>query len=180
MTDALSKIQSFVAYARSLKGDEKGEAQVFCDRLFQAFGHDGYKEAGATLEYRVKRKGKSTDRALPLDNLDQNIICDDALFYNWEPVDAIIGNPPYQSKNKMQKEFGIAYVQKMRSKYDAVPGWADYCVYWFRRAHDELKPNGRAGATNSSTSSRRRKNQRSISRRSRVIHPAQRQRMEPN
>jgi hypothetical protein len=34
--------------------DEKGEAQVFCDRLFQAFGHGGYKAAGATLEYRVK------------------------------------------------------------------------------------------------------------------------------
>ena len=41
-------------------GDEKGEAQVFCDRLFQAFGHGGYKEAGATLEYRVKGQGKST------------------------------------------------------------------------------------------------------------------------
>jgi hypothetical protein len=50
MTDTLSKIQGFVTYARSLEGDEKGEAQVFCDRLFQAFGHDGYKEAGATLE----------------------------------------------------------------------------------------------------------------------------------
>ncbi|MBW4548982.1 MAG: N-6 DNA methylase [Symplocastrum torsivum CPER-KK1] len=85
------------------------------------------------------------DRALPLDNLDKNIICDDALFCNWEPVDAIIGNPPYQSKNKMQQEFGEAYVRKVRSKYDAVPGRADYCVYWFRRAHDELKPSGRAG-----------------------------------
>ena len=43
------------------------------------------------------------DQALPLDNLDQNIIRDDALFCDWEPVDAIIGNPPYQSKNKAQK-----------------------------------------------------------------------------
>jgi hypothetical protein len=34
-------------YANLLKGDEKGEAQVFCDRLFQAFGHKGYKQAGA-------------------------------------------------------------------------------------------------------------------------------------
>jgi hypothetical protein len=30
-------------YSESLKGDEKGEAPVFCDRLFQAFGHGGYK-----------------------------------------------------------------------------------------------------------------------------------------
>ena len=51
-------IQQFVKYAQSLKGDEKGEAQVFCDRLFQAFGHAGYKEAGATLEERIERKGK--------------------------------------------------------------------------------------------------------------------------
>ena len=34
------------------------EAQVFCDRLFQAFGHNEYKKAGATLEFRVKSKEK--------------------------------------------------------------------------------------------------------------------------
>ena len=60
MTDTPSKIRSFIEYSRTLKGDEKGEAQVFCDRLFQAFNHEGYKEAGAELEYRVKVKGKST------------------------------------------------------------------------------------------------------------------------
>jgi hypothetical protein len=44
---------AFVAYARTCS-DEKGDAQVFCDRLFRAFGHAGYKEAGAILEDRVK------------------------------------------------------------------------------------------------------------------------------
>jgi hypothetical protein len=56
----LENLQDFVRYAQSLEGDEKGEAQVFCERLFQAFGHRGYKEAGATLEYRVREKGKRT------------------------------------------------------------------------------------------------------------------------
>ncbi|WP_254172769.1 type IIL restriction-modification enzyme MmeI [Planktothrix pseudagardhii] len=60
MTNTLTNINTFIDYARTLKGDEKGEAQVFCDRLFQAFGHQGYKEAGAELEYRVKAKGKTT------------------------------------------------------------------------------------------------------------------------
>jgi hypothetical protein len=60
MTDTPSKIRSFIEYSRTLKVDEKGEAQVFCDRLFQAFNHEGYKDAGAELEYRVKVKGKST------------------------------------------------------------------------------------------------------------------------
>ena len=36
-------------------GDEKGESQIFLDRLFQAFGQGGVKEAGATLEMRVAK-----------------------------------------------------------------------------------------------------------------------------
>ncbi len=55
--DQIERLQRFVQYAQKLRGDEKGEAQVFCDRLFQAFGHAGYKEAGATLEDRQQRKG---------------------------------------------------------------------------------------------------------------------------
>ena len=56
MSEIPNRIRKFVKYAQSLDGDEKGEAQVFCDRLFIGFGHDGYKEAGAQLEYRIKRK----------------------------------------------------------------------------------------------------------------------------
>ena len=56
MSEIVARLKSFVEYAKPLV-DEKGEAQVFCDRLFQAFGHEGYKEAGATLEARVPKKG---------------------------------------------------------------------------------------------------------------------------
>src|SRR5439155_8662661 len=35
------------------------------------------------------------EKPLPLDNLDKNIICADALFTEWPKADAIIGNPPY-------------------------------------------------------------------------------------
>ena len=91
------------------------------------------------------------DRALPLDNLDRNIRFDDALFCDWTKADAIIGNPPYQSKNKMQQEYGAVNVRRVRAKYPGVPGRADFCVYWFRRAHDELKPNGRAGLVGTNT-----------------------------
>ena len=55
MSEIVNRLKAFVEYAKPLVG-EKGEAQVFCDRLFQAFGHAGYKEAGATLEARVPRK----------------------------------------------------------------------------------------------------------------------------
>jgi hypothetical protein len=32
-------------------------------------------------------------------NLDKNILSEDALFINWPDAHAIAGNPPYQSKN---------------------------------------------------------------------------------
>lgn len=49
-------LSAFVAWRQQhLRGDEKGEAQTFLDRLFKAFGHDGAIEAGAVYEDRVKR-----------------------------------------------------------------------------------------------------------------------------
>jgi len=91
------------------------------------------------------------EQALPLDNLDNNIRCEDALFCEWPKADAIIGNPPYQSKNKLSQAIGVNGVAKLRKRYPAVPGRADYCVYWFRRAHDELPPGGRGGLVGTNT-----------------------------
>src|SRR4051794_23071125 len=51
------RLEAFVRYRREhLVGDEKGEAQVFLDRFFRALGHEGAREAGATLEMRVSRR----------------------------------------------------------------------------------------------------------------------------
>lgn len=91
------------------------------------------------------------EAALPLDNLDENFQCADALFTVWPPADCIIGNPPFQSKNKMQKEYGRAYLNLLRDRYPDIPGRADYCVYWFRRAHDHLADGGRAGLVGTNT-----------------------------
>ena len=85
------------------------------------------------------------EETLPLDNMDDNILFADALFTEWEEADVIIGNPPYQSKNKMQEEFGIEYLNKLWDAFPEVPGRADYCVYWFHKAHRLLKHGGFAG-----------------------------------
>ena len=46
----------FVRYRREfLRGDEMGEAQIFSEALFRAFGHAGVRQAGATLEQRIKK-----------------------------------------------------------------------------------------------------------------------------
>ena len=108
-------------------------------------------EALFVLERDQIELGLNSEDALPLDNLDANLVCADALFAKWPEVDAIVGNPPYQSKNKMVDEFGRAYVNRVRKAHPAVPGRADYCVYWFRKAHDHLKSGQRAGLVGTNT-----------------------------
>ncbi|MDF0589955.1 DNA methyltransferase [Candidatus Methanocrinis natronophilus] len=91
------------------------------------------------------------EEPLPFDNLDNNLLVDDALFIDWPKADVIIGNPPFQSKNKMQEEFGPEYVNRVRERFSDVPGRSDYCVYWFRKAHDVLPEGGRAGLVGTNT-----------------------------
>lgn len=91
------------------------------------------------------------DQALPLDNLDNNIRQGDALFVDWPEVEAIVGNPPYQSKNKLQSETEAGYTHLLRERYPEVDGRADYCCYWFRLAHDHLKQGQRAGLVGTNT-----------------------------
>jgi len=95
--------------------------------------------------------GFQMDETLPLDNMDDNILFADALFTDWPDADVIIGNPPYQSKTKMQKEYGIEYMNKLWDTYPEVPGRADYCVYWFNKAHNQLKEDGYAGLVGTNT-----------------------------
>ena len=91
------------------------------------------------------------ENALPLDNLDGNFRCVDALIdeegrvREWPAVDVIIGNPPYLGSRYIAKEHGYPYARKLHEVFPDVPQMADYCVYWFRRAHDVLPAEGRAG-----------------------------------
>jgi len=84
------------------------------------------------------------ENPLPLDNLDKNIFCADALFTDWPKADANAGNPPYLDARKMTMEYGADYTKRIRKAFPGVPGRADFCVYWFRKGHDELDQDGRA------------------------------------
>jgi len=85
------------------------------------------------------------ERDLPLDNLDLNIVKADALFTPWPECDAIIGNPPYLGSRFLAKEHGYEYARKVYAAFPDVPKMADFCVHWFRLAHDHLKSGQRAG-----------------------------------
>lgn len=60
----LEALQDFTAWVEAhITGDEKGEAQIFLDRLFRGFGWPGLKEAGASCEERVKNNNGGTSFA---------------------------------------------------------------------------------------------------------------------
>lgn len=84
------------------------------------------------------------DPSLPLDNLDKNIVCADAIFAGWPEVDAIVGNPPFLGDRRIRRELGPDYVRKLQKETGA-EGVVDIACYFFRRAHDRLREGARAG-----------------------------------
>ena len=91
------------------------------------------------------------DPSLPFDDLEDNFSSEDALFSEWPKVNAIVSNPPFLSSKKMKVELPVEYVNKVRKHFVDIPGRADYCVYWFRKTHDNLQKGQRAGLVGTNT-----------------------------
>jgi type II restriction/modification system DNA methylase subunit YeeA len=85
-----------------------------------------------------------TEPALPLDSLDDNIVCQDALFSEWVKVDAIIGNPPFLGGKHIRMNLNDEYVDRIFQRFPKVKD-VDFCAYWFRLAHDKIDEKGRVG-----------------------------------
>jgi SAM-dependent methyltransferase len=84
--------------------------------------------------------------ALPLDSLDHNIECKNALFEPWVAANAIIGNPPFLGGKQIRKILGDFYISQLAQKFPDVKDSVDFCTYWFRLAHDVIcETRGRAG-----------------------------------
>jgi len=83
--------------------------------------------------------------ALPLDSLDKNIVCCDALFEPWPRANAIIGNPPFLGGKHTRIALGDEYMDRVFEKFGEVKDSVDFCCYWFRIASDNLGENDRAG-----------------------------------
>jgi hypothetical protein len=95
------------------------------------------------------------ERVLPLVDLS-GIQRADALRVGWPRANAIIGNPPYHGSQRIRRELGDDYADWLAREFGI--GIQDYAVYWFRKAHDALPSEGRAGlvATNSISQGRAR------------------------
>ncbi len=82
------------------------------------------------------------EATLPLPDLS-GIRIGDALRMEWPRADAIIGNPPFHGASNMRAVLGDGYIDWLKREFEI--GVKDYCVYWFRRAHERLADGGRAG-----------------------------------
>jgi MmeI, DNA-methyltransferase domain/MmeI, target recognition domain len=95
------------------------------------------------------------ESTLPLADLS-GIRRADALKADWGEANAIIGNPPYHGSQNLRSVLDEDYVEWLKGGFDA--GLKDLCVYWFRRAADQMRPGDRAGlvGTNSISQNRAR------------------------
>jgi type II restriction/modification system DNA methylase subunit YeeA len=83
-----------------------------------------------------------TEKDLPLDTLDNNIVCADALFTDWIKADAIIGNPPFLGGKHLRLNLGDDYVEKVFQQFPNLKD-VDLCSYWFRKASDNVDDNNK-------------------------------------
>ncbi len=56
----------------------------------------------------------------------------------WPEADFIVGNPPYMGNKRMREAFGDGYVDALRSAYPEMPESADFVMYWWHRAAEEV------------------------------------------
>jgi hypothetical protein len=56
----------------------------------------------------------------------------------WPNADFIVGNPPYMGRGRQRDAFGDGYVDALRSVYPEVPDNADFVMYWWSRAAQEV------------------------------------------
>lgn len=93
------------------------------------------------------------ESALPLVDLS-GIQVGDALERPWPTADCIIGNPPFLGASHVRASRGAVYIERLKATFNV--GIKDYCVYWFRKAHDHLAADQRAGLVGTNSISQNR------------------------
>jgi hypothetical protein len=111
---ASSPLPSVTGHAHHVGQRWHPDVVLLRDRHQQVRGRAGQGDAQHREEDRVRRAREGgrplvgqveieVDPSLPLDNLDKNVVCADALFTEWPEVDAIVGNPPFLGDRKIRR-----------------------------------------------------------------------------
>ena len=138
------------------EGNGQGIMGMVSARQFYGFDTNPFAVELAKVTLMIAKKLAvdelhSLEHPLPLDNLDTNIKVADALLTDWPEFDACIGNPPYMGAKRLKQEHKPEYINRVRDAFPDVPGNADYCVYWFNKAHKLMKAGARSGLVGTNT-----------------------------
>ncbi len=106
-----------------------------------------------THAIETRRYATSAENPLPLHPLT-HLECADSLKTDWPSVNAIIGNPPFHGDRNLRGVVGDEYIEWLKDRFGV--GVKDHCVYFFRKAHEELKEGDRAGLVATKTISQSR------------------------
>lgn len=124
MPSTPESLEKFVRYCQQhLKGDEKGESQNFLDRFFQAFGHEGAIEAGATLEQRVKKGSKKGNTGFA--------------DLAWKPHLLIEMKKRGEDLNKHYAQAVTYWMQLQCPSYVMLCNFDEFWIYDFRKQSEE-------------------------------------------
>jgi len=148
--------QSIFQRLHETEGNGQGIMGMVSARQFYGFDINPFAVELAKVTLMIAKKLAvdelhSLEHPLPLDNLDTNIKVADALLTDWPDFDACIGNPPYMGAKRLKQEHKPEYINRVRDAFPDVPGNADYCVYWFNKAHKLMKAGARAGLVGTNT-----------------------------
>ena len=108
-----------------------------------------------TQAIETRKYLESAENPLPLQPLS-HLVCADSLKADWPDVDAVIGNPPFHGDRNLRSVVGDEYIDWLKGRFGV--GVKDHCVYFLRKAHEELRPGQRVGlvSTNTVTQSKNR------------------------
>jgi hypothetical protein len=118
------RLEQFTAWvSRNVKGDEKGEAHIFLDHLFQAFGQSGCLEVGGTPEFRI-RKAKEDGGGIAFAD------------YVWKPIVLIEMKKRGEDLSRHFRQAFDYWVRLVpgRPRYVLLCNFDEFWIYDFERA----------------------------------------------
>jgi hypothetical protein len=147
-----------VVTPRQLYGIEKDEFAANLARVVVWIGYLQWRYEDEGILHPQLSQKISHPRALPHpicqdkytpDEPDHILNADAILRYDaagkpyepdWQPVDVIVGNPPFLGDKKMRGEFEDHYIDDLRELYGhRIPGQSDLVCYWFEKARTQLE-----------------------------------------
>ncbi|MBI3886215.1 MAG: class I SAM-dependent DNA methyltransferase [Opitutae bacterium] len=103
------------------------------------FAKDEHGKTRFVWDRRTMKTDPVTGREVP----DDKAVIPLEIFTNpcpaqWPQADFIVGNPPFLGKSKLREDLGDGYAETLRAAYENVPDSADFVMFWWHKAAEEV------------------------------------------